>query len=162
MSRNPIRLREDRGFLRSTSGAMAVEIALTMPILLMMIVAVVDVGMAIHRKMTMEQAAKVGTQYALIRKPVQGDVSNIRTATQRALPDSWFEEGSAQPATVTPSLACECSTSGTVSCTITCPAGEQKITRLIVSITKVHKPLFNYPLMADTINLTATASVRLQ
>lgn len=141
---------------------MAVEIALTMPILLLMIVAVVDVGMALHRKMTMEQAAKVGTQFGMLRKPIQGDVTNIRTAAQNALPASWFEAGNSEPATVTPALTCECPSLGTVACSTTCPAGEQRTTLLTITVTKVHKPLFNYPLMADTINLQAKASVRLQ
>jgi Flp pilus assembly protein TadG len=151
-----------RDFRRSKTGVMAVEIALTMPILMLMIVAVVDVGMAIQRKMTMEQAAKVGTQYAMLRKPVQGDVTNIRTATKNALPASWFEAGTSQPTTVTPALSCECPSLGVVTCSTTCPAGEQRTTLLTISVTKVHKPLFNYPLMADTMNLLATASVRLQ
>jgi Flp pilus assembly protein TadG len=151
-----------RDFGRSTTGVMAVEIALTMPILLLMIVAVVDVGTAIQRKMTMEQAAKVGTQYAMLRKPVQGDVTNIRTATKNALPASWFDAGTSLPTTITPALSCECPSLGAVTCTTTCPAGEQRTTLLTVSVTKVHKPLFNYPLMPDTMNLLATASVRLQ
>jgi len=149
-------------FRESCSGVMAVEIALTMPILLLMIVAVVDVAMAVQSKMTMEQAAKVGTQYGMLRKPVQGDVTNIKTATTNTLPSSWFEAGSSQPATVTPTLSCECPSLGAVTCTTACPAGEQRSTLLTIVVTKVHKPLFNYPLMADTINLRASASVRLQ
>jgi Flp pilus assembly protein TadG len=46
---------------RSTSGAAAIEFAIVVPVLTLMVIAVSDIGMGVYRKMQVEGAAQAGT-----------------------------------------------------------------------------------------------------
>ncbi|PHZ83546.1 TadE/TadG family type IV pilus assembly protein [Paremcibacter congregatus] len=69
----------------STAGSSLVELAMIMPILLLILVGTLDMGSMFMRKMELSNAAKAGIQYAMVRKPVQGDLTNIRNAVRSSL-----------------------------------------------------------------------------
>ncbi len=148
--------------IKCASGAFAVEFALITPILLMLLLAGFDVSLAVFRKMELEGAAKIATQYGMLRKPVQGDLTAIQESAKNVLPAAWFAPEATDPATVTANLSCLCPSSGAIACTLTCPPGELRETYLNVQITKVHNTLFDYPWMSSNFSLQSNASVRLQ
>src|SRR5690349_6991833 len=59
-------------------GATAVEVALLMPILLMLVMGVVDFGRALHAQITLTQAAREGVRVAALKQ------SGAGTRTQNA------------------------------------------------------------------------------
>lgn len=140
----------------------AVEFALVMPILLLLIVAVADVSLMIYRKMEINNAAKLASQYGLLRRPVGGDVTAIETAAKNNLPADWFTHGTPAPATVTASLTCVCEDRTAIACTDICPAGQLRATYLNVDVTKLQPTLFDYPVLPGNIMLSVRSSVRLQ
>lgn len=59
-------------------GATAVEVALLMPILLMLVMGIVDFGRALHAQITLTQAAREGVRVAALKQ------SGASTRTQNA------------------------------------------------------------------------------
>ncbi|MFS8101284.1 pilus assembly protein [Lentzea alba] len=59
-------------------GATAVEVALLMPILLVLVMGIVDFGRALHAQITLTQAAREGVRVAALKQP------NPATRTQNA------------------------------------------------------------------------------
>lgn len=148
--------------LACNKGNFAVEFALITPLLIMMLLAVFDVSTIIQDKMVLQNAAQTGIQYGLIRRPVQSDLQQVENTVRSSLPDSWLESGPETPVSITASLQCECSYSGSSSCAAGCPAGELRRTFLNLTIAKQRKFLFPYPGFGDGVLLSDRASVRLQ
>ncbi len=104
------------GTLRSVSGVASIELALLLPALVMLVVGVFDFGLVIHQKTQLAHAARAGAQYALIRRPTEGDLGGVETAVNdTAPPDTTGTR------VIDANLWCECpATPGTVvSCEIT-------------------------------------------
>jgi len=141
--------------LKCKSGNFAVEFALITPIMAIVFMVGFDVSVALYRKMEMETAAKTAIQYGMLRKPVENDLTGIRQTAENNLPNAWSS-------TVTPSLTCQCPSSGQISCTLTCGGGEFRQTYLNVQVSMVHQTLFNYPLLSRNIPLSVSSSMRLQ
>lgn len=59
-------------------GATAVEVALLMPVLLVLVMGIVDFGRALHAQITLTQAAREGVRVAALKQP------NPATRTQNA------------------------------------------------------------------------------
>jgi len=71
-----------------TQGTSLVELALLLPVFLLMIVGALDYGSAFVRKMELSNAAKAGVQYAMVRKPQGGILTGIEAAVDAALEGS--------------------------------------------------------------------------
>lgn len=69
----------------SIKGVAAVELALIFPIMLLMVVGALDMGSMFVRKMELANAVKAGVQYSLVRKPIQGVTTDIKTAVETSL-----------------------------------------------------------------------------
>lgn len=156
------RRRPSKSFSGCTAGTFAVEFGLIAPFLLLLLVAVGDLSLMLYRKMEIQNAARMATQYGTLRRPVQGDVSAIEAAARANLPPDWFADASPAPASVTASLSCSCDSGAQISCNDICPAPEIRATYLNVDITKTQPTMFDYPLIPDRIVLVSRSSVRLQ
>ena len=67
--------------VRSNGGAAAVELALILPMLMMLTVGAVDFGLVIHQKMQLAHAVRAGAQHALVHNPQNdGDLTKIEKA----------------------------------------------------------------------------------
>ncbi len=74
------------GTLRSVSGVASLELALLLPALVLLVVGVFDYGLVIHQKTQLAHAARAGAQYALIRRPQEGDLAGVETAVNDTAP----------------------------------------------------------------------------
>ena len=104
------------GTLRSVSGVASIELALLLPALVLLVVGVFDYGLVIHQKTQLAHAARAGVQYALIRRPQEGDLDGVETAVNDTAPVD-----TTGTRVIDADLWCECpETPGTVvSCEIT-------------------------------------------
>jgi len=104
------------GTLRSVSGVASLELALLLPALVLLVVGVFDYGLVIHQKTQLAHAARAGVQYALIRRPQEGDLDGVETAVNDTAPVD-----TTGTRVIDADLWCECpETPGTVvSCEIT-------------------------------------------
>jgi len=83
-TRRPVRA--VAGTLRSVSGVASLELALLLPALVLLVVGVFDYGLVIHQKTQLAHAARAGVQYALIRRPQEGDLDGVETAVNDTAP----------------------------------------------------------------------------
>ena len=149
-----------RRLLRTERGVAAVELALIAPVIAIIILGVVDYGRVFTRTTTLANAAKAGTQFAMISRPQQGDLSAILTATQTALPDDF--------AGTTPDvqLRCECPPvgSGLQDCAAaeaSCGVGTPSI-YVQITIQETYATLFDYQFIPPTVDLTEQSIMRLR
>ncbi|WP_271566512.1 TadE/TadG family type IV pilus assembly protein [Bradyrhizobium sp. CCBAU 11386] len=145
-----------RAAVRDTRGAAAIEFGIMIPLLSLMVVSVSDIGLAVYRKMQVEQAAQAGAQYAIARG---FDASGISSAVTSATNSTVI---TASPA---PVQFCGCPTNegvSSVSCGTVCSGGAQAGTYATVSAQATYYTLINYQIVAATYTYNARSTARLQ
>lgn len=140
---------------QNNNGTSAIELALIMPVLLLFMVGTLDLGAAFVRKMEISNAAKAGVQYATVRKPLQGDLTNIRGAVVSALGDTVNES-----TTINAELYCMCQ-AVKQACTVTC-ADENVSAFVNISVSEnFTTPFFNYDWFISEFPLSESTTIQL-
>lgn len=145
---------------KDVAGASAVEFALVLPILVGLLIPVIDLGFGFYAKMRVQNSAQAGAEYAIIHGWNSGaNVTAIESAVTNA---TTLASVAASPA---PSQACGCA-SGTsiapIDCTATCPSGATPGSYVTVSAQATYAPLIPYPVIGDSVTLSAQSTVRVQ
>ncbi|OAE99058.1 hypothetical protein AYJ54_33920 [Bradyrhizobium centrolobii] len=142
--------------VRDTDGAAAIEFGFMVPLLSLMVVSVTDIGLAVYRKMQVENAAQAGAQYAIVHGfSASGISSAVTSATNSTV----------TTASPSPVQFCGCPTGtgvSTVSCGTVCTGGTQAGTYATVSAQATYYTLINYQIVAATYTYNAQSTVRLQ
>lgn len=139
-----------------TGGAVAVEFGFLVPVLALMVVAVIDIGLGVYRKMQVEDAAQAGVQYAIMHNFDANAISDAVTSATNS---------TAVAASPSPVSFCGCATGSgisTVSCGTTCPGGALAGTYTTVSAQATYSTILNYQLVPSTYTYTAHSTARLQ
>lgn len=132
-----------------------VELALITPVLLLMIVGAMDMGSMFVRKMEMANAAKAGVQYALVRKPMQGDLTNITSAVTTSLGQSITESTAIEV-----ELYCMCFATRQL-CTEDC-ADENVSAFISITVSEDYTtPYFNYDWFQSSFPITESSTIKL-
>lgn len=139
---------------RDQDGAVLIETALVLSGLVLFLIAVYDLGGMLLREMQITNAVRAGTQYALVRKPVGGDVSQVIAAVIEAAPDKRVAPE------IGAELFCACPDGVAISCSLTCDAGERQ-SFMRVSYQDTYDLLFRYPGFAKSITLRDESIMRL-
>ena len=136
-------------------GVAAVELALIAPVLALIIVAIVDFGMAFSRQMTLANAVRAGVQYAMVRRPVQGDLSAIVTRVA--------ESADVAETDVTVTWVCECSDSGSTapSCSVDDCGGADVNHSLNIAVADTYPLILSYPGINNPVTLGEAVLLRL-
>lgn len=137
-------------------GSAAVEAALILPVLLLMLTALYDLGFTAFEAMQVQSAADAGAQYAAGSGWDPAAITNAVTSATG---------GSNITATPAPSRFCACSAGGTlvdIACTATCPGGDAPGVYALVSAQKVHSTVLPYPTLPQPRILTGRAITRLE
>ena len=147
------RWRDDR---RSDPGAALVEMAVAMPLLLLMVLGVGDFGRVLYTAITLSHAARAGAAYGAQSNGYTGDTAGIQQAAEE-------EAQNIAPITVTSQRICECTGGTPVSCT-TASCGSYGVPRAFVEVTttRTFQTLVPFPGIPDTVPLSRTAKVRVQ
>ncbi len=145
---------------KDVTGASAVEFALVLPILLGMLIPLVDLGFGFYAQMRVQNSAQAGAQYAIIHGWNNGvNITAIESAVSNA---TTLASVTASPA---PSQACGCA-SGTsiapIDCNSTCPDGATPGSYVTVNAQASYSPLIPYPIMGNSVTLSAQSTVRVQ
>jgi len=130
------------GFARNERGQTAVEFALVAPILIVLLLAIIQVGVAFHDYVTITDAARAGARKAIVARLSGGDL----TAAQQAVRDSASGLNQA-----------------TLGVSVTDPTWNQAGS--LVTVTATYPYSINIPLLGLTIvngNLTAVAKEELE
>ena len=150
-------------FKRNERGSISVETALVSVFLLSLGIGGVDFGLALERKMDMANAVRAGMQYALVRKPVAGDMTPIESAVIAALVNGISSSGT----TLTSSMMCKCTDGTIMNCLGTgdedlhCADGSQRAAYVQLTLVEDYGLMWTYPGFGNSLTITETASVRL-
>lgn len=154
-------LRTARKAAKADDGGAAVEFALILPILILMLAGIADLGRMVYVRSVLESAARAGA-HASFADP--SDSTAIETAVSTAITASGITN------TVIPSSsqACECSNGTAVNCSSgTCATGSVRH-YVTVTATTTYTPMVNitnlpFGLGVDlTQTLTGTSVIRAQ
>lgn len=147
-----------RSRLRHDMGQAMVELALLMPIFVLLIVGAAEFGRLAYAAIEVTNAARAGGAYGAQNHITASDNTNIQLA---ATSDGSNVTG----LTATSSHFCYCSTGGSVSCTnalASCTSPARIIEYVQVNTTANVSPIFNYPGISKTFTVTGQAIMRVE
>lgn len=135
-------------------GASMVELAIVMPIFVLLLLGAVDFGRAYYLSMEVTGAAQAGAEYGM-QNPT--DITGMQAAALMDAPNVTNTPAA------TATYGCECSdgTSYSASCSTTpsC-AANNLVYRVNVTVTATYTPLFPWPGIPSSISLSGSAAMR--
>lgn len=159
-SRSLGRRRRARG---AEAGVGLVEIAVSLPVLVLLVVGTADFGRIFYYAIELTNAARAGAQYAGYNSVQATKTAEITAAAQSAAPNI----GSFSVTLSTPPNVCKCaqdSGSGqpwtAVTCNTVCPVGLHMFETVTVTATKRFSTISRFPGIPNTLTLSRTATMR--
>ena len=145
--------------LREESGAALVELALILPLLLLLLLGVSDFGRVLYWSITLAQSARAGAQYGAQSSASAANSAGIQ---QAVLQDAQNITNLGGTINVTSECFCQCEgETASVNCTNNnCGNAPQVFVKVTTSTT--FNTLVPYPGIPSTVNLSNTAILRLQ
>lgn len=155
----------------AAEGAVAVEAALVMTALSLLLLGVIDFGLAYAQQMAMSNAVRAGTQFALVRHPSLGpeaaesEALSSLASIRAAVVDSAqaFVSGDPGPDRLEVRAVCLCPDGTEVTCTPApgTPPVCQVETHVRVALALPYALTLRFPGVLETITIRAQHSVRL-
>lgn len=136
-----------------TRGVTAVEFALALPILLLFVLGLSEMGLAVNEKMRLQSAARSGAQFALAAPT---DTAGIIGAVEQA---SGLVAADIQVAVTT---FCGCADGTDVACDSQCSDLSTRRTYVGVSVTETYPLTLSFPGMAQNLTLSGSAILRVE
>lgn len=144
--------------LQDEHGASLVELALLLPMLVLLLLASVDIGRACYLAIEIAGAARAGAIYGS-RNPT--DTTGMTTVAQDDAPDVPNVSAG------TPVYDCECADgsnpTSASACSVTPPAcsnGLNWVYKVTVTVTGTYTPVMPWPGIPSSMNFSSTASMR--
>lgn len=137
-------------------GAAAIEMALALPLLMLVVTGLFDIGLAAYDRLQVDAAAAAGARYAADSGWAPGQIAAAVTSA------TGIAGIAATPA---PSQFCACPTTGSlaaVNCAVNCPDNGTPSLYGLVSAQLQYSPIVPYPGLPGAMTLTGRAVVRLQ
>ena len=141
----------------SDAGSALVELAVTLPLLVLVMAGAIDFARVFYMGMELTNAARAGAQYGAYNPAQSGDIAGMRTTATGSVNITGV--------TATASRTCQCATSaGTFSaatCTTTCPSGQHLVVTVTVTTSKAFTTLMgSFPGIPRTVSLVRAATLR--
>jgi Flp pilus assembly protein TadG len=155
-----------RGHLQEDKGQAFVELALVLPIFILLLVGAAEIGRLAYASIEVSNAARAGVAYAAQNHTTAQDSTNIQTAASSDAPNI-----TTLTATPTYSCSCESTTGGMTapgSCTGistaagSCPSPSRIVLYVQVTTSAPVNTLFNYPGIPSSITLRGFANMRVE
>jgi Flp pilus assembly protein TadG len=150
--------------LREDKGQAFVELALVMPIFILLLVGIAEVGRLAYASIEVSNAARAGVAYAAQSHTTAQDATNIQLAATQDAPNI-----TSLSATTSYSCSCESSTgvmTAAGSCTGistapgSCPSPSRIVLYVQVNTTAPVDTLFHFPGIPSTVTLRGFATMR--
>ena len=143
-------------------GIATMELALVLPVLVLLALGTVELGLAIFMKGAVNSAAIAGVRYGAQNQSTAADNAGM---IQKARNDAGTQPSALSGMTVTPSRFCECSNlpGTTVSCTSVsspCSSGNRRIEFVQVVTAVTFQSLFHYPGLPQSFTMNGRAVMR--
>jgi Flp pilus assembly protein TadG len=149
-----VKLANGLHFFRDENGASLVELAVMLPLFMLLLFGSVDLGRAYFLVTEVAGAAHAGAEYG-VQDPT--DTTGIEAAATDDAPNV------ANLTVGAPTYGCECSdgTAFTANCTsapTTC--SHNVVYRVSVTVSATYRPVFPWPLLPSSYSLSSTAVMR--
>jgi Flp pilus assembly protein TadG len=137
-------------------GQSLLELALVLPMLLLLLVGTIEIGRFAYYSIVVSNAARAGAQYGAQNLTAAADLAGMQTAANN--------DANIAGLTVTPGVQCGC-TGTTAGLSGTCPATlcvlpNHPLVYVQVTATRAVSSLFSYPGLPATVTLTSTEKMR--
>lgn len=160
--KKPDRRRPGAGRAGSERGAALVELAIALPLLVVILVGTIDFGRAFRTAMIATNAARAGAQYGSQTPSKYTDHTGMVAAADAVLSGNGLS-----PATTVASHLCQCvSTTGVYTdttpvntCNATCTSGHITV-RVTVSVTQTFSTTSPVPGVPSSVSITRGATLR--
>ena len=141
----------------SDAGSALVELALTLPLLVLVMAGAIDFARVFYTGMELNNAARAGAQFGSYDPARSGNIAGMQTAATGSVNITGV--------TATASRTCQCATGeGTffaATCTTTCPSGQHLVVTVTVTTSKTFTTLMgSFPGIPQTVNLVRSATLR--
>jgi Flp pilus assembly protein TadG len=141
----------------SERGQSLVELAFVVPLLLLLLVGIIEIGRFAYYSILVANAARAGAQYGAQSLGTAADSAGI---TQAGINDG---QGITAPSlTITSTQLCGCSTAALGACgaLVLCVKPEHPLVYVQVTAVGSFNSLFNYPGLPGTLNVTSVEEMR--
>jgi|SRR5687768_1820105 len=143
-------------FPRDERGTSAVELAFLLPVIILIAMGVADYARVFTTSISVSSAAKSGAQFGAQNTAKSGDTAAMNNAARQ----DGAEVGAI---TATSARTCRCENGTVVNCiTGSCGAYGAPGVYVAVTASKSVAMLFKYPGLPATINVSRTATLRVQ
>lgn len=139
---------------RSETGGALVELAVVLPVLILIAVGVMDYGRVYFTAVAVTNAARAGAEWGASVKGREGQTTNIQDFAK-------LDGAESAPITVTAQQTCKCGATA-VSCATTCGGYGEPRVFVEVTATKTVALLIKYPGLPASVTVSRTASFRVQ
>jgi Flp pilus assembly protein TadG len=138
------------GRIKNEKGQALVELALSMPLLILLLVGTAEFSRVVNASIEVSDAARAGVSYGARQSIAAGDTTGIQTAASKDAPDITLD-----PATV--SKSCICSDGTASNCAPTSCSGSNIETILTVQTQATFDPGIHLPGFAGSFTLHGQA-----
>ena len=153
------------GRWRSEAGGALVELAVAVPVLIVIFAATIDFARVFHTSMALTNAARAGAQYGAHNPAQSTDIAGMQNRAQAATSTTGI--------TAVATRACQCATDAGVfsptspsanNCTdpetTSCP-GQHVVMTVTVTVTKTFTTVMTgFPAIPSSVSLSRTATMR--
>jgi Flp pilus assembly protein TadG len=140
-------------------GAALVELAIALPLLMLILVGTVDFARVFYMSIELTNAARAGAQFGAASLANSGRPADMQAAAVGAAPDIGHID-------VTAARVCWCATNAAaftaVACNATCGAGEHLVASATVTASRTFTTIASLPGIPNAIVLTRTATMRVR
>ena len=140
------------------AGQAILELALIMPIFVLLIVGAAEFGHLAYAAIEVANAARAGCAYGSQTHITASDTPDIILAATK-------DGSNLSNLSATAFHSCACSTGGTITCSTaltSCPSPARILESVQVNTAASVSPIFNYPGISKTFNLTGQAIMRVE
>jgi Flp pilus assembly protein TadG len=145
----------------SARGSALVELAMALPLLVLILVGTIDFARAFHMAIVLQNAARAGAQYGSISTGNASDTTGMNSAvTTSAAVDIGTVSASS-------SENCFCATdsnpaASSVACTATCSSGSHLVVSVTVTAASTFSTVTRFPGIPHTFSISRSATLRAQ
>lgn len=153
-----IRWKRFSGAIRGNSANSIVEVALLMPLLVMILIGAAELGRVAYAAVEVNNAAYAGAAFGAQNHGTASDSTDIATAATN-------DGANVSGLTATSSVSCTCSNGTSITCSnaaSNCTTPARILEFVQVSTTASVSPLFNYPGISTTWVLHGQATIRVE
>lgn len=146
-------IRSHRFGLRRTRGQAAVELAFSVPLLIVLLLVVVEAGRICLVAVALSSAARAGVQYGAQSLTTVSDTAGMQNAAKADAPNLTAM-------TATGSYYCQCSDGSASTCLSTDCSSSHRLMYVKVATSATYTPIVNWPGIPTTTTLTSQAIMR--